>query len=155
MQPRYRKLAPEVKKFASPQEQNDFMRGFKDAEQALFVDTKKKLQPYGFTGINHEGFSITRAEGLEKLLGKIEKFCPHFSTTMPTFRHFLFPSIGVGCCNECLTGFVPLLMADAAGCDLCGVGGEKDMYVEISIPLGFGSLSMNLGAYCCADIFTK
>jgi hypothetical protein len=29
------------------------------------------------------------------------------------------------------------------------------MYVEISIPIGFGTLAMNLGASCCANIFTK
>ena len=56
---------------------------------------------------------------------------------------------------ECLVDFVPLLLANDTGCDLCGVGEKMDMYVEISIPIGYGSLVVNLGAYCCADIFTK
>jgi hypothetical protein len=50
---------------------------------------------------------------------------------------------------------MPLLIADSSGCDLCGIGDKKSIYVEISIPIGFGVLTTNLGAYCCADIFTK
>ena len=155
MKPRYRKSAPEIKKFSSEDEMNEFMRNFVEAEQEFFADMKRQLAGKNFTGISHNDISQKRADGLVQLLKKIDKFCPHFSTTMPTFRHLLCPSIGVGCCVECLPGFMPLLMADSSGCDLCGVGGRNDMYVEISIPIGYGSLSINLGAKCCADIFTK
>jgi hypothetical protein len=155
MQPRYRKSAPEVRKFASEQEQNDFVRDLFDAQLDAFAETTKHLKPHGFKGINLTSSSTQRTESLEKLLGKIEKFCPHFAITTPTFRHMLIPVIGVGCCYECLGDFMPLLMAESSGCDLCGVGDKNTMYVEISIPIGFGTLAMNLGADCCSDIFTK
>lgn len=155
MKPRYRKVAPENKTFSSEEEMRDFMRNLMEAQQEIFGQTKANLKHYGFDEINHDGHSSKRADGVVKLLKKIDKFCPHFTTFTPTFKHFLFPSIGVGCCHECLIGFMPLLMADSSGCDLCGVGEKNDMYVEMSIPLGYGSLSINLGTYCCADIFTK
>jgi hypothetical protein len=153
MQPRYRKSAPEIKKFANEDELKEFMRNFVEAESEFFTEMKKQLKGKNFTGITHEKSSEKRTEALQRLLGKIDKFCPHFSTTMPTFRHFLCPSIGVGCCFECLSGFLPLLMADSSGCDLCSI--KQVMYQEISIPIGHGTLTMNLGADWCADIFTK
>ena len=155
MQPRYRKSAPEVRRFANEQEQNNFVRDLINAQLNIFAETTKQLKPHGFKGINLTGSSAKRTESLEKLLGKIKKFCPHFAITTPTFRHILVPAIGVGCCYECLGDFLPLMMADSSGCDLCGVGGKNDVYVEMSIPIGFGSLAINLGADCCADIFTK
>jgi hypothetical protein len=155
MQPRYRKSSPEIKKFANEQEQHDFVRNLFEAQLKTFDEITENLKPHGFKGISHTGFSAQRTESLGKLLNKIDKFCPHFATTTPAFRHIFAPSIGVGCCYECLGGYMPLLMADSSGCDLCGVGGKKDTYVEISIPIGFGTLAINLGVGCCADIFTK
>jgi len=155
MQPRYRKSAPEIKEFANEQERHDFVRNLFEAQLKTFNETTGILKPLGFKGVSHTDFSAKRTESMGKLLNKIEKFCPHFATTTPTFRHILVPAIGVGCCCECLGDFISLMMADSSGCDLCGVGGKNDMYVEISIPIGFGSLSINLGADCCADIFTK
>ena len=155
MKPRYRKSAPEFKKFKSEQEEILFMRAHREAEKALLKESGTFLKPFGFKETNHTNLSENYWKGVEKLVDKIDKFCPHFSTFIPTFKHMLLPAIGVGCCMECLVDFVPLLLANDTGCDLCGVGGKTDMYVEISIPIGYGSLVVNLGAYCCADIFTK
>lgn len=155
MEPRYRKSAPEFKKFKSKQEEILFMRAHEEAEKILYKEIATSLKPFGFKEINHTNKSENRTESVKKLVDKIDKFCPHFSTTAPTFKHMLFPAIGVACCMECLIGFFPLLLANDTGCDLCGVGKKMDVYVEISIPIGYGSLVINLGADCCADIFTK
>lgn len=155
MKPRYRKPKLEIRHFTDDYERDNYIRDFENAEQKIFSQIKENLIPQGFTAVTNGTISAKRVEILQVILSKIEKFCPHFTTTLPTFRHMLLPAIGVGCCNECLIDFMPMLVSNTSGCDLCGVGKEKDMYIEITYQLGFGTLTMNLGAECCAEIFIK
>jgi len=121
--------------------------------EKIFAAETEALKPFGFFAISHSAVASIRTESLKKLHDKVVKFCPHFVTTAPTMRYFMLPSINTGCCVECFPDFLPLLQDDDSGCDLCGIKGKE--YVEISIPLGYGSLAANLGANCCAEIFTK
>ena len=155
MKPRYRKSPPEFRKFKNKKEQNEFFNSYIEAQKLLHMETAKTLKPFGFKEINHTNPSEERTKSLKILLDKIDKFCPHFHTAIPTFKHSLMPVIGVASCMECLIGFYPLLLADESGCDLCGVGGKLSVYREISIPIGYGFMMVNLGTNCCADIFVK
>lgn len=94
------------------------------------------------------------AGAIESLLKKIDKFCPHIES-MPSMidNHQLLPAIQTACCMHCLFDFMPLLQDSIATpeCDLCDQ--PSIQFVEISIPIGYGVMTINVGDKCCADIF--
>ena len=154
MEPRYRKSKPQPRVFENKKEETDFLASLLNAQDAFFTETKHNLSKFGFQG-NKSNYSPERVEAIVKLADKVEKFCPHIDKMPTSIKHLIIPSIGVCCCVQCLDDFLNLALSDTSGCDLCGVGEETDMYVEISIMLGFGNMSVNLGEKCCAPIFTE
>ena len=154
MEPRYRKSKPQPRVFENKKEETDFLASLLNAQDAFSTEAKDKLGKFGFQE-NKSHYSPKRVEAIVELADKVEKFCPHIDKMPTSIKHMIVPSIGVCCCVECLGGFLNLALSDTSGCDLCGVGEETDMYVEISIMLGYGTMTVNLGEKCCAPIFTE
>lgn len=155
MDPRFRKSAPDGKQFDSEEEMNKFISELtqKQAEQADKLN--EELLPRGFQSVQRDNVPDAVAEALDDLLQRIEKFCPHINTVPPTIDHLLLPAIQVACCSMCLPDFMPLLheQMKSTDCDLCGIISRE--FVEISIPIGYGLLTINVGEKCCADIFIR
>ncbi len=153
MDPRFRKSAPDGKQFDSEEEMNKFISELtqKQAEQADRLN--EELLPRGFQSVQRETVPEGVAEALDELLGRIDKFCPHINSMPPTIHHLLLPAIRTACCSTCLQDFMPLLHEEmkSTDCDLCEQPSRE--FVEISIPIGYGLLTINVGEKCCADIF--
>jgi len=155
MDPRYRKSAPTGKQFDSEDEMKEFISELTEKQQEKYIKLNEELLPRGFESVQRDSVPDAVAEALDDLLQRIDKFCPHINTMPPTIDHLLLPAIQVACCAMCLQDFMPLLheQMKSTDCDLCGVISRE--FVEISIPIGYGLLTINVGEKCCADIFIR
>lgn len=153
MDPRYRKSAPTGKQFNSEEEMEKFISELAEKQVSQYDKLSNELLPRGFESVQKDKVPDEVAEALDELLHRIDKFCPHINTMPPTIDHLLLPAIQSVCCSMCLPDFMPMLheQMKSIDCDLCGK--ESRSFVEISIPIGYGLLTINVGEKCCADIF--
>jgi len=153
MKPRYRKSTPENKSFNSDDEMDKYVSELINKQYDKFNQLGEELKPQGFKSLQRETIPEKVAEALDELLARIDLFCPHIDVIPPRIEHVLLPSIRTACCNTCLHDFIPMLLESAKTpeCDMCSK--RQTVFVEISIPIGFGVMTINVGEDCCADIF--
>lgn len=153
MEPRFRKSTPDNKSFKSDEELNEYVSELINKQYDKFNELGKELKPQGFKSLQRETVPEKVIEALDELLARIDKFCPHIDVIPPQVDHVLLPAIRTACCNMCLHDFIPMMMeaAKTPECDMCGK--EQTVFVEISIPIGYGVLTINVGEECCTNIF--
>ena len=148
MNPRYRKSKPTEQTFNTAEEFTNFVSDLTKQQYRKFAEMGKDLAQQGFTAIERDKPTEQVTILVDELLSRIDKFCPHIDTLPPKIEHMLLPSLKLACCIPCLPDFAKLIDDELKSNDCDSCGKETVEFIEISMPLGYGVLSFNIGNWC-------